>query len=1367
MTTRLPQEIYEELGFTHEQFENAMAMVQELGSNRAADRAMGLSSGTVARWARAWLLASRALEENPQADPREILAGLKLSRRSVLGSLPEAGNPAGMADPDSPEAIEALQAFRRGAGLAPSASSNTAAPGSSSTTGTNLVGSEEAESNSAPTANPQASSNPTPAVGTSGSVPMGGLLDGLSARTRRTQRLGAEPPIIPRSLTGQVEASASTGAESLGVLRDSLATRESSTPRGEAATIDPALLTSLQASVDAIGRDLLKPDAVAGLVDQVRRDIAELSQLTQQGLASNDQQAIATQQRLEALAQSLQALSQLTAKWSAFDGQFGEGLKSSLEPANAMLRQVIEQYAGFASQIQQIQEAQKQGIQQSDPDLLASRVESLIGQVDLLARAADLGLVREQLANLQQLLQSATLASSGGQASALGSDSVQVQQLVATMDARLEQHWASIQTRLEQIYAQGSDSGASLRNELASKHQVEMLRGELPAQFSTLNVRLEAMLNQQADEIRLHARVPAAVTERLQSQLSDLSYSIGRLLDKGQDEAQAVILETRQIFGETRQILSDTQSRVDQSRTEIEQRLGQISSQVNENLIDLGGQFTSGLADVGQQIERFDTRVDAVIEAGLNQSQTLLLETRSLFEASQRLIVERTADLGLAREQINALQGLLQEAAASAPKADEFRAVEHHLRALDANLSQQIQQFNQDLLGQIEILSTRTIADSDGLSSQISRIEEQSANLLVHLETRLPGSFIATFQESIERLSVLVSSLVERGSSDIAVLLGELKQVLEDGRNLLIERTEVFVPALEKLGSLDSGLHELKERLLAIERSGMQGASEASTWRDEVRALLGQTQGIIVERIATLDSAQQQSGGLAEKLAELAVNLEASFQTGQTKIQVETAQGQASIRHLLEDNRALLIDRSEVLAAGIAKLNDMGVPLAALEQRFEKLSQVSEQGLERLDQSFRAWSDGASKSADQMHGAIGDVRGQVQTLHASFAQAQGQLASLQSAFTEAAALGPQASELEGIRDQIAKFNHQLLGEAESIKMSLERVHADARADIADFRQGVATRSQLDLLREDLPAQFLELSGRIDSWFRKQADRQLELDAQLPDNIIGKIQHSWDGLTYSIAEVVRRGLGDSTQLFGEAKELLERSKALMDERTDLLSLGITDVGSQLSQMDQKLGGVADRISALLGYLQRGGGEKLAALMRDAEQKGLRVEQEQREVAEQQTRLLRDLRVELGSRLEQINAGLQQPVELLRQGLSSSADAMRGVIASGMDSIAVQLTSQQQAASDRIAKLLDDVSLTAIRIEQGQQREATVLRSDMGNLAREINADLQQTRDALQVNLSNSLSEVREFSVLQQRSLAEILSQLQEQTATLIQ
>nr|NDG61375.1 hypothetical protein [Betaproteobacteria bacterium] len=163
----------------------------------------------------------------------------------------------------------------------------------------------------------------------------------------------------------------------------------------------------------------------------------------------------------------------------------------------------------------------------------------------------------------------------------------------------------------------------------------------------------------------------------------------------------------------------------------------------------------------------------------------------------------------------------------------------------------------------------------------------------------------------------------------------------------------------------------------------------------------------------------------------------------------------------------------------------------------------------------------------------------------------------------------------------------------------------------------------------------------------------------------------------------------------------------------------------------------------------------------------VEQEQRDQAEQQIRLLRDLRTELGGRLEQINAGLQTPVDLLRQGLSSSSDALRGVIASGLDSVAVQLTSQQQVASERLAKLLDDVSLTAIRIEQGQQREATVLRSDMGNLAREINSDLQHTRDALQTNLAHSLSEVREISVLQQRSLAEILSQLQEHTATLMQ
>ncbi|MFM7660706.1 MAG: hypothetical protein ACKO6H_08290, partial [Betaproteobacteria bacterium] len=414
-----------------------------------------------------------------------------------------------------------------------------------------------------------------------------------------------------------------------------------------------------------------------------------------------------------------------------------------------------------------------------------------------------------------------------------------------------------------------------------------------------------------------------------------------------------------------------------------------------------------------------------------------------------------------------------------------------------------------------------------------------------------------------------------------------------------------------------------------------------------------------------------------------------------------------------------------------------------------------------------AQRDQVQRSSERIQETLGDVRGGVQSLQSSFSLAQGQLASLQSAFAEAAALGPQGSELHAIRDQLAQLHDQLARETQSLSVSIERVQTGSREQFVDLRDEVATRMQFDLLKEDLPAQFSELSARIEAWFRRQAERSVEAEMRLPESIVGKIQNSWEGLTYSIAEVVRRGLGDSAQLFTEAKALLESSKTLIDERTDLLSLGITDVGSQLSQMDQKLGGVADRISALLGYLQRGGGEKLAVLMRDAEQKGLRIEQEQREVAEQQSRLLRDLRSELGSRLEQIQAGLQQPVDLLRQGLSSSSDALRGVIATGLDSVAVQLSSHQQAASERLAKLLDDVSLTAIRIEQGQQREATVLRSDMGNLAREINSDLQHTRDALQTNLSHSLSEVREISVLQQRSLSEILSQLQEHTATLMQ
>ncbi|MFM9040152.1 MAG: hypothetical protein ACKOQV_09600, partial [Betaproteobacteria bacterium] len=1419
MTTRLPQEVYEELGFTHEQFEKAMAMVQELGSNRAADRAMGLGSGTVARWARAWLLASRALEENPQADPREILAGLKLSRRSVLGSLPETGNTAGMAEPDSPEAMEALQAFRRGAGLAPSAPTSSAIPASSSTGRSDGAGTGEAETSPASIANPQVSSDPKPVGGPSESVPMGGLLDGLSARTRRTQRLGAEPPIIPRSLTGQAEAIVQTGSEGLGVLRESLADRDVSGSQNERASIDHALLTSLQASVDAIGRDLLKPDSVAGLVDQVRRDIAELSQLTQQGLASNDHQATATQDRLEALAQSLHALSELSSKWPRFDGQFGEELRASLEPANAMLSQVIERYAGFAAQIEQIQEVQIQGIQQTDPNLLAGRIERLLGQVDLLARAADLAVVRDQLGQLQQLLQSAPLASSGGQLSSLGADAAQVQQIVGSMDARLEQYWSNIQLRLEQIYAQGADSGSALRNDLASKHQVEMLRSELPEQFSTLNIRLEAMLNQQADEIRLHARVPAAITERLQSQLSDLGYSISRLLDKGQQETESIIQETRQIFGETRQMLGETRSQIDQ-------HFLRMSSQVNENIGTLGGQFTQGLVDVSRQLEQFDQRVDASLGSGLNQTRSLLLETRSLIEASQQLIVERTADLALAREQISALQTLLVDAAAVAPRADDVLSIRDRLELVDQQIAVQLQELGrflseraevqnqdgkqlhttlseqlalgmeslrgqaetasaqlrgqigataQDLLSRIEVLGSQSLGGSSSLEEQIRLLGEQSTELLVQLDARLPKTFGTSFNEGLNQLSGLVSTLLERSNTDLGLLLSELKQALESSRSLLIERTEVLVPALERLGDLGSGLEQLQGRLIAIEAGADKDATLATSWRDEVRALLGQTQGLINERTSVFDSAQQQIGGLAAALADLSARIDLHQQQSQSQIHEGGNRTRAEIQHLLDANRALLIDRSEVLAGAMAQLNDLRVPISGLEQRFEVLVRDLTQGFAGIDQGLARGFDSLAqgqaaledRQSERIRYGLGDVRDQVQALQASFGDTQGKLASLRSAFDEAAAVAPQGSELHAIRDQLAQLQQQMDRETQALNQSLERNHAASREQWVDLREEVASRLQFDLLKEDLPAQFSELSSRIEGWFRRQAERSMETETRLPDAVVAKLQNSWEGLTYSIAELIKRGLGDSTQLFGEAKELLERSKALIDERTDLLSLGITDVGSQLSQMDQKLGGVADRISALLGYLQRGGGEKLAALMRDAEQKGLRVEQEQREVAEQQTRLLRDLRVELGSRLEQINAGLQQPVELLRQGLSSSADAMRGVIASGLDSVAVQLTSQQQAASDRIARLLDDVSLTAIRIEQGQQREATVLRSDMGSLAREINADLQQTRDVLQVNLSNSLSEVREFSVIQQRSLAEILSQLQEHTATLIQ
>jgi len=377
------------------------------------------------------------------------------------------------------------------------------------------------------------------------------------------------------------------------------------------------------------------------------------------------------------------------------------------------------------------------------------------------------------------------------------------------------------------------------------------------------------------------------------------------------------------------------------------------------------------------------------------------------------------------------------------------------------------------------------------------------------------------------------------------------------------------------------------------------------------------------------------------------------------------------------------------------------------------------------------------------------------------------LQSIQGLLAEAEASSPKLEDLRRLAKDVAQLQSQLGREAQSLNAWMERIQTAAIEHTAELRDELAGKYQIDLLRSDLPAHFTQLSARIEDLLLRHADRSDDADARLPDAIVGRLQGEVLQLGDSLGALIQQGVAESTNLFAEARLLIQASKSLVDERTDLLSLGLSDVGAQLGQMDLKLGGVADRISALLAYLQRGGSEKLAVLIRDAEQKGLRLEQEQREAAQEQGRVLRELRSDLSARLEQIQSTLGQPAETLKLGFASSADALRGVIATGLDSVSTQLSNQNQLANDRIARLLDDVSLTAIRIEQVQQRETAVLRSEFGTLAKELGGDLQTTREALRTNISNSISEVREMGVLQQRSLAEIINQIQEQSATMQQ
>lgn len=127
---RLPSYVYKQLGFTHEQFEEAMLLVQQLGSNQAADQAMALAPGTVAKWAKEWIKAQRELalqadKDDPEAldievnavndhaENRASRAHTRVSRRAAFAGKDRSDANADEADFEEAEA--ALQAFRRGA----------------------------------------------------------------------------------------------------------------------------------------------------------------------------------------------------------------------------------------------------------------------------------------------------------------------------------------------------------------------------------------------------------------------------------------------------------------------------------------------------------------------------------------------------------------------------------------------------------------------------------------------------------------------------------------------------------------------------------------------------------------------------------------------------------------------------------------------------------------------------------------------------------------------------------------------------------------------------------------------------------------------------------------------------------------------------------------------------------------------------------------------------------------------------------------------------------------------------------------------------------------------------------------------------
>lgn len=512
-----------------------------------------------------------------------------------------------------------------------------------------------------------------------------------------------------------------------------------------------------------------------------------------------------------------------------------------------------------------------------------SRLQSIVDEVDHREEA----LIAEERA-LHTRIRQATEAEQQS-AQTVAEQLEERTRILEEEQARVEQLFAVIEQQLPELQRQSTELSAQ-------KQALDARDAELTA--------LEASLNQQSQEIRALAEMPAPVVDTTSLELREAALA----------RREAVLTASMATLQTSREQIAEESSQLEQRFADLVEReqawqrrsaeLGETAQRTETEAQSLAAR----LMDVGQR--EADT---LTASAGLVERETNLLKTKVDVEAREQVLIALRSELDSREESLNQQFVQLQKDRSG-------------LRASQLKL-QMTEQAGKNQIGEIELQLQQRTSELSAATSRLSQLEESHAQQLglMQAEAHKTEQLLQAAQTEVQSLQQRFAELelnLQVTTEQLAqseAELGDQRTRLHEALNCLeAMKTENALVASQPAAASEvqpSTSPELEQRwaeLAQAQAEYAQDQQELTRWREELEALQAQLESDLTAQEAALAERAQHSpvadpGSLVADDAPSEANLQALL---------AERQALSTLREEVEQEyKALRAEREEALQA--------------------------------------------------------------------------------------------------------------------------------------------------------------------------------------------------------------------------------------------------------------------------------------------------------------------------------------------------------------------------------------------------------------------------------------------------------------------